>query len=102
MPATASPSAGPRDGAALRDFPQPTVVDGLRGLAAVVGAPEALRLWSEAALATGVHGLEVHWEDQVRLVEHLCAAAPTAPARAAAVSHLTRMRAHAVLARTDR
>ena len=105
LTATASPpaaaSVGPRNGADLRDFAQPTVVDGLRALAAVVGAPEALRLWSQAALVTGVHGQDVSLDDHVRLVQHLGATAPTAPARAAAVSHLTRLRAHAVLRRAE-
>lgn len=94
--------ARPRDGAALRGFTRPTVVDGLRLLAGVVGPVEALRLWSEASVATGVHGQDVPVEDHVRLVQHLHAHAPTAAVRAAAVSHLTRLRAHAVLARADR
>lgn len=99
---TAPLPVGPRDGATLRGFARPTVVDGLRLLAGVVGPAEALRLWSEASLATGVHGQDVPLEAHVRLVQHLHVHAPTPGARAAAVSHLTRLRAHAVLATADR
>lgn len=99
--ATGPPVTTP-DGAARRGFARPTVLDGLRGLAAVVGPAEALRLWSASAVAAQAHGQDLTVEQHVRLLGHLAEAAPTAAVRGAAVSQLTRLRAHAVLARTDR
>lgn len=92
----------PLDGAARRGFVRPTVLEGLRALAAVVGPSEALRLWSESALATGAHGQDLTPGQHQGLLEHLVATAPSPSARAAAISHLTRLRAHAVLVGTDR
>ena len=95
-------ASAPPDGAARRGFAAPTVLDGLRSLAAVVGAAPALELWSRASAQAGVHGVELAVDDHVRVAELLVQLADGAPARAAAVSHLTRLRAHRVLSGADR
>lgn len=92
----------PPDGAARRGFAAPTVLDALHALASVVGAAAALELWSRAAAAAQVHGVDLPVDEHVRVVEHLVRLAEAPAARAAAVSHLTRLRAHRVLSGADR
>lgn len=89
-----------RNGAALRGFDAPTPLDALQSLARVAGPAEALSLWAAASEAADVHGMVLDSGEHVRLVEHLVGSAKGA-ARAAAISHLTRLRAHRILAAAD-
>lgn len=95
-------ATAPPDGAVRRGFATPTVLDALRSLSSVVGAADALRLWSRAAAEAGVHGVDLPVDQQVRVVEHLVGLADLPGSRAAAISHLTRLRAHRVLSGADR
>ena len=77
---------------------RPSVLQGLRELAAVVGSTLALSAWAEAAAATGVHGLDLDEDEHLRLLSWLGDNAASLPVRAVARSLSAQLRAHRVLA----
>jgi hypothetical protein len=87
-------------GASVRGFSCPTVLDGLRELAAVVGPDEALAAWSVACTENGVHGVDLPAASHLQVATWLSVHAPAPAVRAVARSITTRLRAYDVLTRT--
>jgi hypothetical protein len=96
-PVSRTAAHGPVSEAEARGFARPTVLDGLRELAAVIGPQEALAQWSRAAQATGSHGMQLDAAAHERAALWLAGHTASLPARAVAHSVVARIRAHRVL-----
>ncbi|GAA4962669.1 hypothetical protein [Kineococcus glutinatus] len=88
------------DGARARGLTEPTVLDWLTEMSAVVGPERMLAAWSQATVATGAHGMALPVEQLQVVGQWLVDNATDAPVRMAARSCLARLRTYQVLART--
>ncbi len=94
----ARPADALPNGAQQRGLTCPTVLEGLRELAAVVGPGRALEQWALAAAATDLHGLLLTPDEHATVLHWLADRSPHLPVRAVARSVLARLRAYRVLA----